>query len=146
MSEKDFWEGCVPEPVKPAQQALDEMAWDAKELGLNYEPVWGGGHTNKDYEDAMRQRRLHQLTTPPDAFEQLRREADKPTQVPESIAKYAAALVAGTHEITSLTIRPKRTWVELTDEERVDLWKATETDNRMVLIEAIEAKLKEKNT
>jgi len=36
-------------------------------------------------------------------------------------------------------------WVGLTDDERVDLWKATETDNRMVLIDAIEAKLKEKN-
>jgi hypothetical protein len=40
----------------------------------------------------------------------------------------------------------RRTWVGLTDEERVDLWKATETDNRMVLIDATEAKLKEKNT
>jgi hypothetical protein len=39
----------------------------------------------------------------------------------------------------------KRQWVGLTDEERVDLWKATETDNRMVLIDAIEAKLKERN-
>jgi hypothetical protein len=39
----------------------------------------------------------------------------------------------------------QRQWVGLTDEERVDLWKATETDNRMVLIDAIEAKLKEKN-
>jgi hypothetical protein len=40
----------------------------------------------------------------------------------------------------------QRQWVGLTDDERVDLWKATETDNRMVLIDAIEAKLKEKNT
>jgi hypothetical protein len=61
----DFWEGYVPEPVKPAQQALDKKAENAKELGLDYEPVWGGGPTNKDYEDAMRQRRLHQLTSPP---------------------------------------------------------------------------------
>jgi len=45
-----------------------------------------------------------------------------------------------------LSMRPQRTLVGLTDEERVDLWKATETDNRMVLIDAIEAKLKEKNT
>jgi hypothetical protein len=78
MSEKDFWEGYVPEPVKsgegasatvtitlPAQQALDKKAENARELGLDYEPVWGGGPTNKDYEDAMRQRRLHQLTSPP---------------------------------------------------------------------------------
>jgi hypothetical protein len=39
----------------------------------------------------------------------------------------------------------QRQWVGLTDEERVDLWKATETDNRMVLIDAIEAKLRSKN-
>ena len=39
----------------------------------------------------------------------------------------------------------QRQWVGLTDDERVDLWKATETDNRMVLIDSIEAKLKEKN-
>ena len=89
LAEPDFWEGYVPEPVKPAQckypkcsypctdlpdcrdaeqpaqQALDKKAENARELGLDYEPVWGGGPTNKDYEDAMRQRRLHQLTPPP---------------------------------------------------------------------------------
>jgi hypothetical protein len=50
-------------------------------------------------------------------------------------------------EGTELFDRPaaQRQWVGLTDEERVDLWKATETDNRMVLIDAIEAKLKERN-
>jgi len=64
MSEKDFWKGYVPEPDK-RQQALNKKAENARELGLDYEPVWGGGPTNKDYEDAMRQRRLHQLTSPP---------------------------------------------------------------------------------
>jgi hypothetical protein len=39
----------------------------------------------------------------------------------------------------------QRPWVGLTDEERVGLWKATETDNRMVLIDAVEAQLKELN-
>jgi hypothetical protein len=39
MSEKDFWEGYVPEPVKPAQQALDKKAENARELGLDYEPA-----------------------------------------------------------------------------------------------------------
>ena len=82
-----------------------------------------------------------------DAFEQLMREADKPTQVPESIAKYAAALVAGTHEITSLTIRPKRTWVGLTDEEiymHCPNWLSQEQCKAW--IQQVEAKLKEKNT
>lgn len=205
MSEKDFWEGYVPEPV------------------------WGGGPTNKDYEDAMRQRRLHQLTTPParqepvawtnwrelagarhyrtpgwemyadkrnpddvalytsppaqpvqdnpldcgvylgsgkgheikhhvsygpeqpmpDAFEQLMREADKPTQVPEGIAKYVDALVKGTHEITSVTIRPKRTWQGLTQDEIADLAEHYYEDKVVQVEEAIEmaeAKLRERNT
>lgn len=30
-----------------------------------HEPVWGGGPTNKDYEDAMRLKRLNQIATPP---------------------------------------------------------------------------------
>ena len=55
----------------------------------------------------------------PNAFEQLMREADKPTQVlQQGVAEYVDALMDGTHEITSVTIRPKRTWVGLTDEER----------------------------
>jgi hypothetical protein len=53
---------------------------------------------------------------------------------------------AGRHVIDAITPpAAQRQWVGLTDEERVDLWKATETDNRMVLIDAIEAKLKERN-
>ena len=81
-----------------------------------------------------------------DAFEQLMREADKPTQVPEEIAKYVDALVKGTHEITSVTIRPKRTWVGLTDGEIKDCFKIT-PDQYLPwhIYQRIEAKLKEKN-
>ena len=48
LAEPDFWEGYVPEPVKPAteessatqaQQALDKKAENARELGLDYEPA-----------------------------------------------------------------------------------------------------------
>tara|TARA_R110000868_G_scaffold169191_1_gene404120 strand:+ start:607 stop:1149 length:543 start_codon:yes stop_codon:yes gene_type:complete len=35
---RDFWEGYVPEPDK-RQQALDKKAENARELGLDYEPV-----------------------------------------------------------------------------------------------------------
>jgi len=56
---------CMANTCSKAQQALEKKAENARELGLDYEPVWGGGFTNKDYEDAMRQRRLHQLTSPP---------------------------------------------------------------------------------
>ena len=48
-------------------------------------------------------------------FDELIAEATKPPVVPEEIAKYVAALVQGTHEITEVTIRPKKTWVGLTD-------------------------------
>ena len=92
LAKPDFWEGYVPEPdstcnntlraqgkayprtckkcglgpcVGLAQQTLDKKAENARELGLDYEPIWGGGPTNKDYEDAMRQKRLNQLTSPP---------------------------------------------------------------------------------
>jgi hypothetical protein len=34
----EFWEGYVPEPDK-RQQALDKMAENARELGLDYEPA-----------------------------------------------------------------------------------------------------------
>ena len=86
-----------------------------------------------------------------DAFGQLMRESDKAVPVPESIAKYAAALVAGTHEITSLTIRPKRTWVGLTDEEVHECYESVMFNldiepSRVLVYQAIEAKLKEKNT
>ena len=106
LAKPDFWEGYVPEPVKPAQ------------------PV-------------------------PDAFEQLMREADKPTQVPEGIAKYVDALVKGTHEITSVTIRPKRTWQGLTQDEIADLAEHYYEDKVVQVEEAIEmaeAKLRERNT
>ena len=130
LAEPDFWEGYVPEPVKPAQckypkcsypctdlpdcrdaeqpaqQALDKKAANAKELGLDYEPVWGGGPTNKDYEDAMRQRRLHQLTPPP----------------------------------------AQRTWVGLSKEDKWEIVQATERDDRGYVMALVEARLKELNT
>ena len=83
-----------------------------------------------------------------DAFEQLMRESDKEETVPESIAKYVAALVAGTHEITSLTIRPKRTWVGLTEEDKKGFWYADQMTQKEwdELFDAIEDKLRDKNT
>ena len=45
-----------------ADNALDKMAENAREIGLDYEPVWDSGPTNKDYEDALRAKRVSQLT------------------------------------------------------------------------------------
>jgi hypothetical protein len=82
----------------------------------------------------------------PDAFEQLMREADKPTQVlQQGVAEYVDALIKGTHEITSVTIRPKRTWVGLTDEE-IEKLTVELRDIPVTLAFAIEAKLRERNT
>jgi hypothetical protein len=64
----------------------------------------------------------------------------QPAPVQEPVEKH---YVDGGHIVYPAA---QRQWVGLTDEERVALWKATETDNRMVLINAVEAKLKEKNT
>ena len=101
-----------------AQQALDKKAENARELGLDYEPVWGGGPTNKDYEDAMRQRRLHQLTSPPTL------------SLAQRQARSADTWVNAT------------TWRGLTDEDDID-WE--EGGNLRDLVKAIEAKLRSKN-
>ena len=45
-------------------QALD-TASAVKQEPVAYEPVWSSGPTNKDMEDAMRQRRLNELATSP---------------------------------------------------------------------------------
>jgi hypothetical protein len=52
-------------------RALDKKAENARELGLDYEPVWDNLPSNKDVEDAMRMKRLNQLVIAaavPDAF------------------------------------------------------------------------------
>ena len=160
LAEPDFWEGYVPEPDK-RQQALDKKAENARELGLDYEPAQqefvspGGGYVPaipaqqrpiKTFHGGKAWPVQEPAQPVPDAFEQLMREADKPTQVPEGIAKYVDALVKGTHEITSVTIRPKRTWVGLTDEEITDMWaESSPYYHEDDFARAIEAKLRSKN-
>jgi hypothetical protein len=137
IPKKDFWDGYVPEPTRPApvqekwgasavmnpdyvaaqkektQQALDVMAENARELGLDYEPVWNNLPSNKDVEDAMRMKRLNQLATRPAA---------------------------------------QRQWVGLTDEEMTNCLDAADQmycerdgDKELFKGRAIEAELKEKN-
>jgi hypothetical protein len=144
LEKPDFWEGYVPEPVKPAQQEFVSPGGGyVPAIPVQQRPIktFHGGKAWPVQEPAQ---------PVPDAFEQLMREADKPTQVPEGIAKYVDALVKGTHEITSVTIRPKRTWVGLTDDEVFDVWlnemPAPDKVFYQKLCRSIEAKLKEKNT
>ena len=58
-----------------ANEALDKMAENARELGLDYEPVWLP--TNKDIEDAMRQRRLSRLAEQPAPPPECQTDAEK---------------------------------------------------------------------
>jgi hypothetical protein len=49
--------------IKQAR-ALDKMAENARELGLDYEPVWDNLPSNKDVEEAMRAMRMKRLQEP----------------------------------------------------------------------------------
>jgi hypothetical protein len=64
----EFWDRKTKAitAIKQAR-ALDKKAENARELGLDYEPVWNNLPSNKDVEDAMRMKRLNQLVTPPAA-------------------------------------------------------------------------------
>ena len=113
-----------------------------------------GVYLGKGKDHAIKHHVSYQPAPVQDAFAQLMRDAEKTTPVPESIAKYAAALVAGTHEITSLTIQPKRQWVGLTDEEEDAAFEqsmaerpkdASNKETRRLYARAIEAKLRSKN-
>jgi t-SNARE complex subunit (syntaxin) len=50
-------------------EALDRKAENARELELDYAPVWNNLPSNKDVEDAMRIKRLNQLANPPAALD-----------------------------------------------------------------------------
>jgi hypothetical protein len=216
----DFWEGYVPEPVKPAPvtkdealdlalealeyihegannqgphtgiswrcvavkaepaikaikqaRALDKKAENARELGLDYEPVWNNLPSNKDVEDAMRIKRLNQLTTPP-AAPDLQAELDATNRQVEILSdalsesrREVAALAAPVHKPLHPEIKKmyedffdkwfressaaQRTWVGLTEQERGKVysdWRWGSNADNLVLCKCIEAKLKEKNT
>ena len=51
--------------MSKANEALDKKAENARELGLDYEPVWNNLPSNKDVEDAMRLKRLSRLAEQP---------------------------------------------------------------------------------
>jgi hypothetical protein len=73
LSEKSRHHSKIIEAYTAIKQAraLDKKAENARELGLDYEPVWNNLPSNKDVEDAMRMKRLNQLAIAaavPDAF------------------------------------------------------------------------------
>jgi hypothetical protein len=154
MSERDFWEGYVPEPDK-RQQALDKKAENARELGLDYEPaqqepVAGQplpcpfcGHIGLDFADGETYRwGVASCGGCGASCGDVRREyPDKGEWHTEAIAEWNKRSPAA-----------QRTWVGLTDEEIVRAaspfaWENLNTvERRRAFARAIEAKLKEKNT
>ena len=141
MSNKpDFWEGYVPEPVKPAteessatqaQQALDKKAENARELGLDYEPAQQEPVAIK-----------HMMGW----VESLKRLSDygQHMRIPGLNAGACFELAIELEQFINTSPPAQRTWVGLTDEERddiLDIYITAEGRAR-----AIEHKLKEKNT
>jgi hypothetical protein len=104
-----------------ANEALDKMAENARELGLDYEPA-----------------------QEPVAFinvEQRKLEWAK-------YMSWDTPTVVNLPKIPLYTIPPQRTWVGLTDEEKKSFWTADQMTQEEwdKLFNAIETKLKEKNT
>ena len=120
LEKPDFWEGYVPEPVKPAteessatqaQQALDKKAENARELGLDYEPA----------------------QQEPVAIVDANDEGYWAEILPDRSVKVGQLLYTSPPA--------QRTWVSLTDEQMLAIVHYSQLDNAR----AIEAKLKEKN-
>jgi len=116
---------------QPAQQALDKKAENARELGLDYEPA----------------------QQEPVAWLELLREARdncKASIVEEGISasrkEYRIDLEARLTAALNTSPQPaQRTWVGLTDEEDMELWKRISHLPYNIVRHAIEAKLKGKN-
>ena len=171
MSNKpDFWEGYVPEPVKPAteessatqaQQALDKKAENARELGLDYEPA----QPYKGIADHINQATNGRMQIDPVTGDVSIGTPSTPSQQ-EPVAwmdideKGAFSGLRywsepdNRHEVALYTF-PQRTWVGLTPEERDHIWNTVgnsdahgDVDGRSGedVMDAIEAKLKERNT
>lgn len=82
-------------------------------------------------------------------LDEIRKELSKPTVIPKELEKYIDALVQGTHEVTEVTIRPKRTWVGLSDDEIqrvIDVTPDQFPDYMMRFAWNLQQQLKEKNT
>ena len=129
--------------MSKAEQALNRMADNAKELGLDYEP--DGMHHNKP------QKRPQNCGTgycsciecvmePAQKEPAPLRDAMVANLVREGIGKHRARELAD-HFIGLAAAQ--RTWVGLTDEDDID-WE--DGGNLKDLVKAIEAKLRERNT
>jgi hypothetical protein len=119
------WHGCIPK-----QTALDKKAENARELGLDYEPVL---KDNSNY-------RLDPPVAEPVEF-----LVDGDLYYPEEID--CESLQEQGHTVASLYTNPpaaQRQWVGLTDEEVGDLSDFAYANDEE-FVRNVEAKLKERN-
>ena len=102
----------------------------AAEMALKYfEDAYGLEDTEIEIREALRKALRDRLAQPE----------------PEPVAKYSDVISDGGFD-PRYTAPPKREWVGLTHEELAWLNEALNLGGRFAVIEAIEAKLKEKNT
>jgi hypothetical protein len=142
LTKPDFWEGYVPEPDK-RQQALDKKAENARELGLDYEPV-----CNKDPQGCWNVRcQLGKKCKNASAQQEpVAYLVDGDLYYPEEIDW--ESLQEQGHTVASLYTSAQRTWVGLTNNELQPI-----ADEHRILFggwvedfaRAIEAKLRSKN-
>ena len=165
LAKPDFWEGYVPEPVKPAKQVVDCHATGVcvqsglqAEQPAQQEPVatlWQHGRTGRtritmpgDITDCDADwfKAADLYTSPPAQQEPVAwMNPNGGMLTANYINNFASGLDKEIHNIPLYTSPPaQRTWVGLTDEERddiLDIYITAEGRAR-----AIEHKLKEKNT
>ena len=101
IPKRDFWEGYVPEQVKPAteeslatqaQQALDKKAENARELGLDYEPARDSGIVTAGGADPRTQRTWVGLTD--EEVINVMPDDDTPMSLGEAFSKFAELIEA----------------------------------------------------
>ena len=128
--------------MSKANEALDRMAENARELGLDYEP--DGMHHNKP------QKRPQNCGTGYcSCIECVMEPAQEPVPLREAIVANLVREGINKHRARELAdhfiglATAQRTWVGLTDEDDID-WE--DGGNLKDLVKAIEAKLRERNT
>lgn len=148
---KDALRKRLAQPEQWEQSPLDRMAENARELGLDYEPV----NTIANSEAIPEQ--ISEPEQKPVNFTSLLNEAEeivraKPvwkrfidgTPLSNDIAVWMTVFAL---DAARRTTPPRREWVGLTEEEIYPLYSEPSSDAEMVeFARAIEAKLKEKNT
>ena len=168
LAKPDFWEGYVPEPDK-RQQALDKKAENARELGLDYEPAqqeqWDAipdafnEWWNADYDDTGNPYRKDSPAYW--AWSGWKAASKQPEQEPmahttghcENHKQKGGCQLHNLQcgwpdcDLKPITTPAQRTWVGLTDEEAMQICVdcGCLSEDWLTLLDAIEAKLKEKN-